>query len=153
MFRVELRQVPVEPQPETPPGHAFARRALGREAGAVLTGCSVYELPPGEAGFAYHYELLREEWLLVVEGQPTLTTPDGEQRLRPGDVACFPTGPAGAHSLRNDGDGPTRFVLFSNLAETYPTVQPRSGKLMVSDGDRRRVVRLEPDVPYWEGEA
>jgi len=30
---------------------------------------SAYELPPGEAAWAYHYELQREEWLLVVSGE------------------------------------------------------------------------------------
>jgi uncharacterized cupin superfamily protein len=65
---------------------------------------SVYELPPGEAIGPYHYEDPEEEWLLVVDGRPTLRHPAGEDELAPWDVAFFPPGPKGAHMVRNDTD-------------------------------------------------
>ncbi len=67
-----------------------------------LTGFGVYELEPGEATWPYHFELNEEEWLIVVAGEVTLRTPDGERILRVGDVVCFPAGAAGAHAMRND---------------------------------------------------
>ena len=56
---------------------------------------SLYELPPGEKSFPYHYEIGFEEWLLVLTGRPTLRTPDGERELRAWDVAFFPEAPTG----------------------------------------------------------
>jgi uncharacterized cupin superfamily protein len=151
-LRWNLASVAVEEPPHVEEGRRFRRRRLGADAGARLSGCSVYELEPGERAFSYHYELLREEWLLVVSGEPTARMPGGDVKLRAGDVLCFPLGPSGAHQLRNDGDAPARFLLFSNLAEAYPTVQPDSDKLHVTDGDVRRVVRASPQLDYWDGE-
>jgi len=47
-------------------GNRFRRTMIGEAVGAKLTGLSVYELPSGQAAWAYYYELNREEWLLVV---------------------------------------------------------------------------------------
>ena len=35
----------------------------------------MWELPPGQAMCPYHYEIGEEEWLLVLDGEPTLRTP------------------------------------------------------------------------------
>ena len=53
--------------------------AVGQRLGASLLGGSLYELPPGEKTWPYHYETGCEEWLLVVSGRPTLRGPDGER--------------------------------------------------------------------------
>src|SRR5262249_30108472 len=92
-----LRSVEPEAGEEAPAGHRFGGRSLTGEAGASLTGLSVYEVEPGNAVWPYHFELVEEEWLIVVAGEVTLRTPDGERRLRAGEVACFPAGPTGAH--------------------------------------------------------
>ena len=93
---------------------------------------SVYDLAPGEKTWPYHFELAQEEWALVVAGEPTLREPEGERRLRPGDLVCFPPGPDGAHQLRNDTEAPVRLALLSDS----PTgadgcVYPDSDKLGV----------------------
>jgi uncharacterized cupin superfamily protein len=150
---LNLRTTPVEEDPRAREGRRFRRRKVGAEVGAKLTGFGIYELPAGEAAWPYHYELAREEWLVVVAGEPTLRTPEGERRVRPGDVVCFPIGPEGAHELRNDTGEPVRFALFSNVDSTSPTYHSDSDKLHVTDGGRRRIVRGSPELDYWEGEA
>ena len=53
-----------------------------------MLGASVYELPPG--GYSvYHFHHGSEELLIVLRGQPTLRTPDGERQLAEGDVVHF----------------------------------------------------------------
>ena len=79
------------------------------QSGPVL-GASVYEYGPGNFG-VYHFHHGSEELLIVLRGRPTLRTPDGERVLTEGEVVHFPTGPDGAHSLRNDTDEPVRFVV------------------------------------------
>jgi uncharacterized cupin superfamily protein len=73
-------------------------------------GASVYELGPGNSS-AYHFHHGSEELLIVLRGQPTLRTPDGERQLAEGEVVHFPLGPAGAHGVRNDTDDVVRYVV------------------------------------------
>src|SRR6187200_731473 len=77
-------------------------------------GASLYELPPGESTFPYHYELGNDELLVVVTGHPTLRSPDGERELEPGDCVLFPSGPRGAHQVTNHSDEPARLLLVSS---------------------------------------
>ena len=80
----------------------FLNRSLGRDLDAQHCSIGVYELAPGESGADYHFELTREEWLIVVSGELTLRTPAGERVLRAGDTVAFVAGADGAHAVRND---------------------------------------------------
>jgi len=136
-----------------PPGHAFSATSLSRLFGAVATGLGVYELEPGNASWPYHFEVTEEEWLIVIEGELTLRTPDGESVLRAGDVACFPAGSAGGHAVRNHSGAPVRYAMPSTKPRYGgASVYPDSGKLSVSGpGFQHRGWIGEP-VDYWEGE-
>ncbi|MFL5968082.1 MAG: cupin domain-containing protein [Gaiellaceae bacterium] len=68
---------------------------VGQRIGAELLGGSMYELEPGDRLWPYHTHHANEDWVIVVRGEPTLRTPDGEQVLREGDVVCFPRGKDG----------------------------------------------------------
>jgi uncharacterized cupin superfamily protein len=134
-------------------GHRFLRAMLGQAAGAEHTGLSVYELPPGESAWAYHYELNREEWLIVVSGEVVVRTPPGEETLRAGDVTCFPIGSAGAHQVRNDSTSAARFAMPSSWAgDGYVAVRPDSNTALIVGPGFRRIVPLDEDLGYWERE-
>ena len=75
---------------EDPDGFRAGMKRFGRELGAAATGMSIYELPPGQAICPYHYEYAEEEWLVVLEGTPTLRTPEGSSELSPWDQAESP---------------------------------------------------------------
>src|SRR5439155_23733527 len=85
-----------------PEGFRAGMARLGKALGAERTGISVYELPPGQAICPYHYEYGEEEWLLVLEGRPTLRHPEGSDSLAPWDAVLFPRGAEGAHGGRNE---------------------------------------------------
>jgi uncharacterized cupin superfamily protein len=136
-----------------PEGHRFRARSVGREAGASLTGFGIYELKPGEATWPYHFELTEEEWLIVVAGEVTVRTPDGERTLRAGDVACFPVGAAGAHAVRNAGSTTARFAMPSSSAPNGATVYPDSGKFALGGAGFHHRGMLGEPVEYWEGES
>ena len=127
------------------PGWSWRRAIVGEKLGAQKLGASLYELEPGEKTFPYHYEYGAEEWLLVVAGEPTLRTPDGEQVLRPGDTVCFPEGPGGAHQVRNDTDVPIRVLIFSTKALPERRRLPRQRQDRHLDGERRRPAEDLPD--------
>ncbi len=151
---VNLSTQPVSVYDEGPEGHRFSGHPLGADLGASLTGCGVYELEPGQATWPYHFELNEEEWLIVVSGEVTLRTPDGERVLRAGDVACFPAGAAGAHAVRNAGSSPARFAMPSSKAPYGDAcVYPDSGKVKVAGPGFLHRGLLGEQVEYWEGEV
>jgi uncharacterized cupin superfamily protein len=136
-------------------GFRHRTTAIGKRLGGKLLGGSLYELPPGEKTWPYHYELGCEEWLVAVSGRPTLRGPDGERELEPGDVAVFPEGPAGAHQVLNRSEEPCRVLIFSSKSPVAIVHYPDSAKVGLwteSDG-YQAMLRGEPDLDYWEGES
>lgn len=77
-------------------------------------GSSLIELPPGGHS-VYHFHHGAEELLVVLQGQPTLRTPNGERVLAEGEVVHFSVGPEGAHGVRNATDAPARYLMVSTL--------------------------------------
>jgi uncharacterized cupin superfamily protein len=138
-----------------PEGFRAGMARLGPLLGAKETGTCVYELTPGQAVCPYHYECGEEEWLLVLSGNPTLRTPDGEERLAPWDVVCFPRGPEGAHGIRNDTEETARVLMFSTVVIPSATVYPDSDKVGIWTGDKETdvVVRRSSGVGYYDGET
>src|SRR5215217_2864143 len=127
----------------------------GPELGAQRTGMSVYELPPGQAICPYHYEYGEEEWLVVLEGRPTLRTPEGSEQLEPFDAVFFPRGPEGAHGVRNATGESVRVLMFSEIAVPTATVYPDSNKIGIWTGNRDDdlMVRRDAGLEYYDGEA
>ncbi len=138
-----------------PQGFRAGMARLGGLLGAKETGITVYELPPGQAVCPYHYECGEEEWLLVLAGTPTLRSPEGEERLEPWDVFCFPRGPEGAHQIRNDTEEGARVLMFSTVVVPTATVYPDSDKVGIWTGDPETdvLVRRSSKVGYYDGEA
>lgn len=138
----------------SPPERAGFERRRPRVAGDHL-GASLYALAPGQATFAYHYELGNDELLVVVSGTPTLRTPEGERELAPGDCIHFPSGEAGAHQVMNRSGGEARVLLVSNFSLPRGAVQVDSRKVMIRWGvgdDERAWFPLDSSTDYWEGE-
>jgi uncharacterized cupin superfamily protein len=137
-------------------GYRWRARSAGPVIGASMMGATVYELAPGQRSFPYHYEYGNEEWLLVVEGRPTLRTPEGEHELSAGDVVCFPEGPEGAHQVWNATDAAVRVLILSTKRMPGAVVYPDSDKIGVwpvaGDATDRILVRRDSAVDYWAGE-
>jgi uncharacterized cupin superfamily protein len=148
---VNLYEVVAVGDETDPPGYRSRMARFGPTIGAEQLGGSVYELDPGDSVCPYHYEYPEEEWLLVLEGRPTLRDPDGEHELAEGDLVCFPEGPEGAHKVTNRTDGLVRILMLSTKTETAVSVYPDGGKVGVYPLDM--YFRLSDAVDYWDGEA
>ena len=134
------------------------RKRLVDPATARL-GASIWEIAPRSTQVAYHFHHLQEELVIVLRGAVILRTPGGDRELREGDVVHFPTGPAGAHALRNDTDDPVRLLWVSELAAAEIAEYPDSAKVRVmTRGDSQRgdrlatQFRLADEVDYLDGE-
>ena len=65
----------------------------------------------------------------MLEGTPSLRTPDGWRTLAPGEVVSFPRGAAGAHQLLNETAETVRFLSSRPRGEPDIVSYPDSGKL------------------------
>jgi uncharacterized cupin superfamily protein len=127
---------------------------VGKKIGGELIGATLYEVEPGNRMCPYHTHHANEEWLMVVRGEPTLRTPQGEQPLREGDVVCFPRGKEGAHLVSNRTDSPIRVLMLSTLIAPDIVEYPDTGKVGARSvaGERIMFGRPGPEMEYWEGE-
>jgi uncharacterized cupin superfamily protein len=148
---------PVFDEPREHPGFCCRRARLSRQAGSERLGLSLWELPPGEAAYPYHYHLAEEELLVVLDGQPSLRGPDGWRELREGDVVPLLRGEQGAHQLVNRTEALVRFLAFSTNGEPDIVIRPDSNTLgayerLADGGGMRAVFRRAETVDYYEGE-
>ena len=134
-------------------GWRWRQVAVGDRLGAERIGASVYEIEPGQKTFPYHFQYGEEEWLIVLRGEPTLRTPEGERRLAPGDCVVFKRGPEGAHLVRNDTDERVRvLMLSSSCSDVDIAVYPDSDKVGAFAEGFRLLVPRGAEVDYFEGE-
>ncbi len=134
-------------------------RRLKRQPGAALSA-AVWELEPGATQAPYHFHHGGEELLIVLQGTPTLRSPEGERELREGEVVHFPRGPEGAHQLLNRSDATARYVVAASQGSPEIIEYPDSGKIAAmsrtettAGGPLFSIHRLADEVDYFDGEA
>ena len=142
-------------------GFTHRRARVGRQAGAGRLGASLYEIPPGQATFPYHWHSANEEMLIVLAGRPSLRTPAGWRELEPGEVVAFRTGPEGAHQVQNRGDVVARVLIVSEMVAPEVSVYPDSNKIgaatrppgsPASPDEIFGSFPRDAEVDYWRGE-
>jgi uncharacterized cupin superfamily protein len=145
-------------EPRDHDGFRARRARLSRQAGAERLGLSLWEVEPGQAAYPYHAHLAEEEIVIVLDGTPSLRTPDGWRDLEQGEVVSFLRGEQGAHQIVNRTNEPVRFLAFSPCGEPDVVIQPDSGKIGVferrPDGSGMRLLfRREDERDYYDGES
>jgi uncharacterized cupin superfamily protein len=108
----------------------FAERVRGREKrplgdlfGLSNFGVNLTRLAPGAQSALKHRHSRQDEFVFILEGEPTLLLDDEETILRPGMCAGFPAGGA-AHSLINRTDRDVVYIEIGDRsagdAASYP---------------------------------
>jgi uncharacterized cupin superfamily protein len=160
---VKLRAVPnindpIFDEPREHAGFRCLRARLSRQAGSERLGLSLWELPPGETAYPYHYHLAEEELLVVLSGQPSLRTPGGWRELQEGEVVPFLRGDAGAHQIVNRTQSTVRFLAFSTNGEPDIVIRPDSKTINACErlpdgGGLRSIFRMKDAIDYYDGET
>jgi len=155
---LNLFDAPVPYDDSDPEGYRNGRLKIGPEIGASKLGGSIWELPPGQTAYPYHFHLADEELLVVVAGTPDLRTPEGERTLAEGEIVAFVVGESGAHQLVNRTSEPVRFLAVSTSGTPDLVFYPDSGKIWT--GERRpagggwgEVFREADAADYYDGES
>jgi uncharacterized cupin superfamily protein len=127
---------------------------VGQRIGGELIGATMSEVEPGNKLWPYHTHYLNEEWVIVLHGEPTLRTPEGEHVLKEGDVVCFPRGKDGAHQIINRTGSPIRVLMLSSMIRGEIIEYLDSGKVLAKDAQDEDIMfaRPGPPVEYWEDE-
>jgi uncharacterized cupin superfamily protein len=116
------------------------RRWFGHPFGADMLGASLTELLPGADGGPLHLHYGVEEMFFVLSGTPTVRTPDGEERLSPGDVVYFPEGPDGLHTFSNPTSESARILGISTKRFPDVVAYPERGVAWVATRHPERPV-------------
>lgn len=149
---------PVFEEGERPEGFRSRRARIGYELGTELIGCSLWELPPGEAAYPYHFHYSDEELVIVLSGRPSLRTPEGDRKLEEGEAIRFQLGEQGAHQIFNPTDQPATFLAVSSHGRPDVVVYPDADKIGVGErlpegGGLRAFFRRGDAVDYFDGES
>jgi len=137
-----------------PDGYRTAYERIAPKVGGDKLGATHYLIRPGQHLCPYHYEYAEEEWLLVLEGTPSVRHPGGTDELREGDIVAFVEGPDGAHQVSNFSDADARVLMWANLSDTGAVVYPDSDKISIFPGDDRDRLTMRRDtLDYWDGEV
>jgi len=142
-------------EPREREGWRIKETFVGHRVGGELIGASMSEVEPGNKLWPYHTHHWNEEWVIVVRGEPTLRTPEGEEVLREGDVVCFPRGQKGAHQIINRTDEPIRVLMLSSMIQGDVIEYVDTGKVLAEGptGEKVMFSRPGPTVEYWEDEG
>lgn len=115
--------VPVRARPSIYP-EPFASRMQGREKRALGDffglknyGVNLTRLAPRAGSALRHAHSKQDEFVYILQGQPTLVTDEGRTRLAPGMCAGFRGGSGNAHHLVNETEAD---VLFLEIGDRTP---------------------------------
>ena len=127
---------------------------VGQRIGGELIGATMSEVEPDSRLWPYRQHYINEEWVIVLRGEPTLRTPEGEQVLKEGDVVCFPRGKEGAHQIFNRTDSPIRVLMLSSMIPGEIIEYLDTGKILAKDAADEDIMFARPGTAaeYWEGE-
>lgn len=109
---IQVAIVASEAPPRTRPSvypEPFASRMAGREKrplgdwfGLSNFGVNQTRLAPGAVSALRHAHSKQDEFIYILEGNPTLQTDEGQTRLSPGMCAGFRAGTGNGHRLFNE---------------------------------------------------
>ena len=100
------------------------KRALGDLFGLANFGVNLTRLAPGAYSALRHSHAKQDEFVYILEGNPTLHTDEGRTRLAPGMCAGFKAGSGNAHCLINETNEDVAYLEIGdrapNEAVDYP---------------------------------
>ncbi len=133
--------------------YEFIRRRLIPMSEARQCTVAVYEIPPGKAGYPYHYHMKNEEIFYILSGTGTLRTPEGERTVGAGEIIHFPANENGAHKLTNSSATEMLvYIDFDTHNDLEVAFYPDSDKVGIYGMGIAQMYRTRDEVDYFEGE-
>ena len=124
------------------------KRALGDVFGLTVFGVNLTRLHPGGLSSLRHVHTRQDEFVYVLEGEPTLVTDDGEVQLKPGMCAGFRAGNGNAHHLINRTSRDAVYLEIGDRSEGDEVAYPDEDLVALKSADRKRVFTRKDGTPY-----
>jgi uncharacterized cupin superfamily protein len=139
MKKIDMAAVAVEdgsnyPSPFDQPCLGQTSQRLARSRGLTRFGVNLSVIPPGGWSSQRHWHSHEDEFVMVVEGELTLITDDGEEMLGVGDCAAFKAGDPDGHHLVNRTDRLAKVLEVGN-AEARDVCVYSDIDMIVGPGD------------------
>jgi uncharacterized cupin superfamily protein len=93
------------------------KRQLGEFFALTNFGINLTRLAPNAMSSLRHAHTKQDEFVYILQGNPTLRTNEGNLRLAPGMCIGFPAGTGNAHHLHNET---TEDVLYLEVGDRTP---------------------------------
>lgn len=122
------------------------KRALGDHFGLRNFGVNLTRLFPGGESALLHRHSKQDEFIYILEGEPTLVTDAGEVQLRPGMCAGFPADGV-AHQLVNRTG---RDVMYLEIGDRTPgdIGEYPADDLVATEVEGRWIFNHKDGTPY-----
>ena len=134
-------------------GYEYLKRELVPKGYGEQSAVSLYEIPPGQAAYPYHYHTKNEESFYIISGIGLLKTPLGEKLVSAGDFLFFPADEKGAHKLTNASDTEVLVYMdFDSYHDVDVAIYPDSGKIGIWGKGIDKVYRIAEEADYYDGE-
>lgn len=113
-------------------GAEFTVKAIVPQNEISTLHANFVEVEPGHFAYSYHWHEENEEVFYVISGTAAVQLHDKEVTLKAGDAITFPTGPEGAHVIRN-ASATEKLVYLDFGSERLPEIChfPKVNKMMI----------------------
>lgn len=123
------------------------KHPLGDVFGIKNFGVNLTRLAPGAQSALLHKHKLQEEFIFILEGQPTLVTETDEIQLHPGMCAGF-TQDGTAHQLVNQTSDDVVYLEVGDRTKGDEVSYPADDLIAVFGSDDQWHFRHKNGIPY-----
>ncbi|MCC6211175.1 MAG: cupin domain-containing protein [Burkholderiales bacterium] len=154
---VVAAEAPLRPKPTSPPFPADMvrkvaagrdKRPLGDLFGLSNFGVNMTTLAPGGYSALRHAHTRQDEFVYVLEGEPTLITDAGETPLKPGMCAGFKAGTGDAHHLHNRTQTSVVFLEIGDRSAGDAASYPDDNVVGAYGPDGKWIYTRKDGTPY-----
>lgn len=124
------------------------KRKLGDMFGLSKFGVNLTVLAPGGSSALCHRHSKQDEFIYVLEGNPSLVIGDAEYEMAPGQCCGFPAGVGDAHRLINRTDAPVHFLEVGDRTAGDDVTYPNDDIAAVLDQNGRWEFRRKDGTLY-----
>jgi uncharacterized cupin superfamily protein len=123
------------------------KRVLGDLFGLKNFGVNLTRLAPGAMSALRHAHTKQDEFVYILQGEPTLHTDQGATQLVPGMCAGFRAGTGNAHHLVNETDSDVLYLEIGDRTAGDSATWPDDDLILVEIEGKRKLAHRD-GTPY-----
>ena len=154
LIAIDAKSAPARATRSNYPPEFAARTAkrvkhpLGDLFGLTVYGVNLTRILPGGISALRHVHSLNDEFVYIVEGEPTLVTNAGETKLKPGMCAGFKAGTGDAHHLVNKTGKDVLYLEIGDRMKGDEVEYPDDDIKVTKDASGKRSFTHKNGTPF-----